>query len=209
MSALVPLGASVYTASVTPLKTGGRRDIEVTPNDPESPKAFGQTDIIARMRAFFIALDEEAKTHEGDPVALAQALARLDALVADVRSVRDTIRTMTAEALKEQRVRRLTVQGVTTVESTSEVKRSNWQHQRLLGDMLNRYGLSLLNQTTGEIFEGQYAADRLLEWFNPTWKMTPIKASGLDPHDYCDVNTDDDGKAVATPSVRMINNEER
>jgi len=209
MSALVPLGASVYTASVTPLKTGGRRDIEVTPNDPESPKAFGQTDIIARMRAFFIALDEEAKTHQGDPVALAQALARLDALVADVRSVRDTIRTMTAEALKEQKVRRLTVQGVTTVESTSEVKRTNWQHQRLLGDMLNHYGLSLLNQTTGEISEGQYAADRILEWFNPTWKMTPIKGAGLDPHDYCDVNTDDDGKAVATPSVRMINNEER
>jgi len=209
MTALVPLGPSVYTASVTPLKTGGRRDIEVTPNDPESPKAFGQTDIIARMRAFFIALDEEAKTHQGDPVALAQALARLDALVADVRSVRDTIRTMTAQALKEQKVRRLTVQGVTTVESTSEVKRSNWRHADLLAEMLGRSGYSLLETATGELHQGHEAADVLLEWFNPTWKMTPIKGAGLDPHDFCDVNTDDDGKAVSTPSVRMINNEER
>jgi hypothetical protein len=206
---LVPLGQTHYTATVTPLKTGGRRDVEVTPNDLQVPHAFEQTDIIARMRAFFIALDDEAKTHKGDPVALAQALARLDALVADVRSVRDTIRTMTAEALKEQKVRRLTVQHVTTVESSSEVKRSNWQHQRLLGDMLNHYGLSLLNQTTGEISEGTYAADQILEWLNPTWKMTPIKAAGFNPHDYCDVALDDDGKPISTPTVRMINNEER
>jgi hypothetical protein len=206
---LVPLGATHYTANVIPLKTGGRRDVEVTPNDLQVPHAFERTDIIARMRAFFIALDDEAKTHEGDPVALAQALARLDALVADVRSVRDTIRTMTAEALKEQKIRRLTVQGVTTVESTSEVKRSNWQHQRLLSDMLSHYGLSLLNQTTGEISEGDYAAERILEWFTPAWKMTPIKAAGFNPHDYCDVQQDDDGKAISTPTVRMINNEER
>jgi hypothetical protein len=206
---LVPLGQTHYTANVIPLKTGGRRDVEVTPNDLQVPHAFEQTDIIARMRAFFIALDDEAKTHEGDPVALAQALARLDALVADVRSVRDTIRTMTAEALKEQKIRRLTVQGVTTVESTSEVKRSNWQHQRLLSDMLNHYGLSLLNQTTGEISEGDFAAERILEWFTPAWKMTPLKAAGMNPHDYCDVQQDDDGKAISTPTVRMINNEER
>jgi hypothetical protein len=206
---LVPLGATHYTANVIPLKTGGRRDVEVTPNDLQVPHAFEQTDIIARMRAFFIALDDEAKTHEGDPVALAQALARLDALVADVRSVRDTIRTMTSDALKEQKIRRLTVQGVTTVESTSEVKRSNWQHQRLLSDMLNHYGLSLLNQTTGEISEGDYAAERILEWFTPAWKMTPLKAAGMNPHDYCDVQQDDDGKAISTPTVRMINNEER
>jgi hypothetical protein len=206
---LVPLGSTHYTANVIPLKTGGRRDVEVTPNDLQVPHAFEQTDIIARMRAFFIALDDEAKTHEGDPVALAQALARLDALVADVRSVRDTIRTMTAEALKEQKIRRLTVQGVTTVESTSEVKRSNWQHQRLLSDMLNHYGLSLLNQTTGEISEGNFAAERILEWFTPAWKMTPLKAAGMNPHDYCDVQQDDDGKPISTPTVRMINNEER
>ena len=206
---LVPLGATHYTANVIPLKTGGRRDVEVTPNDLQVPHAFEQTDIIARMRAFFIALDDEAKTHEGDPVALAQALARLDALVADVRSVRDTIRTMTSDALKEQKIRRLTVQGVTTVESTSEVKRSNWQHQRLLSDMLNHYGLSLLNQTTGEISEGDYAAERILEWFTPAWKMTPLKAAGMNPHDYCDVQQDDDGKPISTPTVRMINNEER
>lgn len=209
MSELVPLGQTTYSARVTPLKSGGRRDVEVTPNDLQMPHAFERTDILARMRAFFVALDDEAQQHLGDPVALAQALARLDALVADVRSVRDTIRTMTAEALKEQKVRRLTVHGVTTVESTSEVKRSEWQHERLLGDMLSGGGLSLLDTSTGERIDGNEAAAILLEWFRPEWKMTPIKAAGLDPHDYCTVSLDDDGKVVPTPSVRMITNTER
>lgn len=209
MSELVPLGSTHYSARITPLKSGGRRDVEVTPNDLQVPHAFERTDIIARLRAFFVALDDEAKEHRGDPVALAQALARLDALVADVRSVRDTIRTMTADALKEQKIRRLTVSGVTTVEGTSEVKRTGWEHERLLADMLDHYGWSLLNQTTGEIAEREAAAETMLEWFRPEWKMTPIKAAGLDPNLYCTVSTDDDGKVVPTPSVRMITNTER
>jgi hypothetical protein len=209
MNELVPLGATHYSARVTPLKTGGRRDIEVTPNDLQAPHAFEQTDIIARMRAFFVALDDEATQYQGDPVALAQALARLDALVADVRWVRDTIRTMTAEALKEQKVRRLTIEGITTVEGTSEVKRTNWQHEQLLTDMLNNASLSILNTATGEVISAEDASPLLLEWFRPEWKMTPLKTAGLNPNDYCTVALDDDGKVTPTPSVRMINNTER
>ena len=209
MSELVPLGQTHYQARVTPLKSGGRRDVEVTPNDLQVPHAFERTDILARMRAFFVALDDEAKEHRGDPVALAQALARLDALVADVRSVRDTIRTMTAEALKEQKVRRLTVHGITTVESTSEVKRTGWQHTELLAAMLNAHGFSLLETSEGEVHHPEQAAEILLEWFRPDWKMTPIKAAGLDPNLFCHVALDDDGRVTPTPSVRMVTNTER
>lgn len=209
MTELVPLGATHYSARVTPLKTGGRRDIEVTPNDLQMPHAFERTDIIARMRAFFVALDDEAQQHRGDPVALAQALARLDALVADVRSVRDTIRTMTAEALKDQKIRRLTIENITTVEGTSEVKRTEWRHNELLTDMMNNASLSLLNTATGEVISAEDASTLLLEWFRPEWKMTPLKTAGLNPNDYCTVALDDDGKVAPTPSVRMINNTER
>jgi hypothetical protein len=209
MMEIVPIGTTSYSAKVVPLKVGGRRDVEVTPNDLQVPHAFERTDIIARMRAFFVALDDEAQQHRGDPVALAQALARLEALLADVRWVRDAIKTMTAEALREQRIRRLTVSGVTTVEGTSEIKRSGWRHEELLGDLLSGAGLSLLDTSTGEKIDGNEAADVLLAWFRPEWKLTPIKASGLDPHKYCEVSTDDNGKPVSSPSVRMINNEER
>lgn len=206
---LVPIGSTTYTARVTMLKSGGRRDVEVTPNDLQVPHSFERTDILARLRAFFVALDDEAEQYRDDPVALAQALARLDALLADVRSVRDSIKTMTAEALKEQKIRRLTVSGVATVESTAEVKRTNWQHAELLAALLNNYGLSLLDTAEGEVHHPEQAAEILLGWFRPEWKLTPIKASGLDPHNYCEVSTDDDGKTVSTPSVRMVNNEER
>lgn len=209
MTELVPFGQTNYSARVTQLKTGGRRDVEVTPADLEAPRAFGETDIVARMRLFFAAIDSEATEFRGDPVALSQALARLDALVADLRAVRDSVRTMTAGALREQKIRRLTVQGVTTVESTSDLKRTNWRHADLLGAMLNTHGMALLNTSSGELHSAEETAEILLEWFRPEWKMTPIKSAGLDPHHYCEVDTDDHGKPVATPSVRMINNEER
>lgn len=206
---LVPWGANTYEAKITMLKVGGRRDIEVAPVDPEAPKAFGETDIVGRMRLFFLAIDAEAKAHRGDPVALSQALARLEALVADLRAVKDDVKRMAAEALNDQRIRRLTVQGVVTLEGTSQLKRSGWRNEELLGDLLNGAGFSLLETSTGLLVDGIEAADMLLEWFRPEWKMTAIKKSGLDPNQYCEVETDEDGKPVSTPTVRMVDNRER
>jgi hypothetical protein len=203
---LALIGSGTYRASVTPLKTGGRRDITVSPDDLNESAAFTTTDITASLRAFFAAIDAEAEQHREDPVALVQALARLDTLAADVRAVRDSVRRMAAEALHTERVRRLVVEGVAAVESATEIKRSEWQHDRLLGDMLNREGLSLLDTSTGERIDGNEAADVLLAWFRPEWKLTPIRQAGLDPDDYCSTMTDDDGNAVRTPTLRMLDN---
>lgn len=203
---LAVIGSTTYEASITPLKTGGRRDITVTPVDPEAPRAFGSTDIITNLRRFFDALDVEATQHRGDPVALVQALARLDTLLADVRTVRDSVKTYAAQALVDERVRRLVIEGVAAVESTSEVKRTEWEHERLLGDLLNGAGLSLLDTSTGERIDGNEAAEMLLVWFRPEWRMTPIKQAGLDPDAYCRVETDDDGRPVRTPTVRIVDN---
>jgi len=203
---LVVLGAAAYEARVTPLKTGGRRDVEVTPINPTGPEAFGSTDVLGVLRQFFDRLDQEAAEHEGDPVALSQALARMEAVLADVRHVRDTMRTMTAAALNDERVRRLTVSGVVTVEGTSEVKRTEWRNENVLSALLAAHGYALLHLPTGEIRRHEQAAPALLEWFRPDWKMTAMKQAGIDPDQFCTVATDDDGRTVRTPTVRIVDN---
>ena len=203
---LAILGSGEYLARVTPLKTGGRRDIEVTQTDPALPAAFGQTDILAALRRFFDALDAEADRHADDPVATAQALARMEALLADVRYVRDRLKTLTASALQAERIRRLTVSDIVTVEGTTEVKRSGWEHTRLLTTVLVGQAHRLINVESGEVMTAEESAALLLEMFRPEWKLTPLKEMGLDPDEFCQVETDDDGKPVRTPSLRMVDN---
>jgi hypothetical protein len=203
---LALIGSGTYRASVTPLKTGGRRDITVSPDDLNESAAFRATDITASLRAFFSAIDAEAEQHREDPVALVQALARLDTLAADIRAVRDSVRRMTAQALQTERVRRLVVEGVAAVESGTEVKRTEWQHERLLADMLEQAGYMVIATATGERLHPDEAAPMLLAWFRPEWKMTPIRDAGLNVNDYCCILTDDDGNPVRTPTLRMLDN---
>jgi len=111
--------------------------------------------------------------------------------------------------LDEQMIRRLTVEEVCTVEGTTEVKRTGWRHAELMTEMFDRSEYALLNTETGEKLPTGEAAAILLGWLSPTWKMTPLKAAGINPDEFCEVSTDDDGKPVRTPSVRMHNNEIR
>ena len=208
MTDLVPLsvGAATYTARITPLRTGGRRDVELSAAGDSV--AFRQNDIIARLRQFFADLDDEARSHRGDPVALSQALARMDALLADVRSVRDTLRSLAAHALADEKVRRLTIEQVCTVEASTEVRRTDWQHERLLGDMLNKAEMRGLT-SDGEVIAPEQLAALVLSWLRPEWRMTPIRDAGLDPDNYCTMMADDDGKPVREPTVRIVTNDVR
>jgi len=202
----VLLGSAEYRAKITPLRSGGRRDVEVTTVNESLPEAFGRSDIVAHLRRFFDLLDAEAHSHEGDPVALSQALARLEALAADIRFVKDTVRRLTAEALAAERVRRLTVSGVATVEATTEVSRSEWRHRDLLSKMLDVSALVVIDGDTGVRFDCDEAADLILAWFRPEWRMTPLREAGVDPDDFCAVATDEAGRPARTPSVRMVDN---
>jgi hypothetical protein len=203
---LAVLGSATYSARVTPLRSGGRVDMEVTPLDADAPRAFADHDILDQLRRFFSALEQEAHSHKGDPVATGQALARLEALLADVRSVRDSLKALTASALAENKVRRLTIAGVTTIEGTTEVKRTDWQHFDLLSSIMSRSSLRLINVETGEVLTADKSSELLLGFLRPDWKMTPLKDLGIDPDDFCHVETDDDGKPVRTPAVRMVDN---
>ena len=203
---LAILGSATYQARVTPLKSGGRVDMEITPTDPDAPRAFTDSDIVAQLRRFFSLLEAEAHEHQGDPVATGQALARVEALLADVRSVRDSLKSLTASALSENRVRRLTISGVTTIEATTEVKRSDWQHAPLLTTVLQAQAMRLINVETGEVMTAEESAALVLQLFRPEWRMTPLKELGINPDDFCSVESDDDGKPVRTPSLRVLDN---
>lgn len=193
-----------YSARVTPISRSSRRDVEVSRQ--AAPDAFDRTDIFAALRSFFSELDAEAERYRTDPVALSQALARMETLLADVRHVRDTIKTMTASALSAEQVRRLTVSGVVTVEATSEVKRTEWDNARLLAEVLERQSMSILHHETGEIISGWEGAQLLLETIRPEWRLTALRQLGIDPDRFCTVSTDDDGAPVRTPTVRIVDN---
>jgi len=64
----------------------------------------------------------------------------------------------------------------------------------------------VLDRTTGEVITGTDAADKLLETLRPEWRMTNLKALGINPDEYCTVASDDDGRPIRTPSVRIVDN---
>lgn len=202
---LAVIDGTTYEARITPLKSGGRRDIEIAQATDRGTTSFAATNIVAQMRQFFAALDAEAEQHRDDPVALAQALARLDALLADVRTVRDSVRDMAARSLAAEKVRRLTIENVCTVEATTDTKRSNWDHQRLMTAMLTAAKVRGLTED-GEVLWPHHLAERVLAWMRPEWRMTPVRDAGLNPDDFCEVAIDDNGKPVREPSLRMVDN---
>ena len=189
-----------YDAKVTPLRgRSTRSDWEVTTVVPT--EAIERSDIVGQLRAFFRDLDTELDEHSGDPVALAQALARLEAIQADIRYVTGRAREKAAEALHDRGVRRLTVTDVVTVEGTNSVERSNWQHEKVLRAVIRHdWDRGLVNHPND-------VADIVLECAGINyWRLTPLRERGINPDDFCDVATDDDGKPTRTPGVKMVHN---
>ena len=199
-----------YEFAITPLKSGGRADVHVITNGSVEPAAFTQTDIVGQMRSFVAKLEAEAEARKDDPVAMVNALARMEALLADVRYATSTIRDHTAHALADTKIRRLTIDNVATVEGTSESPRTDWQDQELLADMIyaeygatNRY----VHTETGVFMDDpEVIAEAILEWIRPAWRLTPIRDAGLDPDDYSTQAKDEDGTPLRTPTVSMKDN---
>lgn len=193
---------------VTPLKSGGRADWLVHTPTPTAP--VEAPDFVAAMRQFFSDMDAEIDSRRTDPVALTQGLARIEAVMADVRYVRDRMRDLSAGLLDEMRVRRLTVEGVVTVEGSSSVNRSAWKHDDLFSDLLaKRLPDTLIDAETGEVVPAASIASTLAgELYGPSTapRVTPIKNAGLTVEDYCAVDMDQEGKVVRTPGLRIVDN---
>lgn len=204
------LGSPVSPVEVTPLKTGNRADWRVIQFKESAglPAPFADTDITTQLRSFFDKLDQEIDAHRGDPIALTNALARMEAVLADVRSVTANVRKAAAEALADHKVRRMTIDGLATVEGTSSSDRTDWQDKELMTEMLERYlGDSIIvSSDTGELTSPEEVAAAVLRWVRVEWRLTPIREYGLDPDDYSDQPKDEDGKPLRTPTIRMHEN---
>lgn len=199
-----------YACDVRPLKGKSDRS-DVIVHIPTMTAALQAPDFVATMRRFFLEMDAEIDRYVNDPVATAQALARVEALLADVRYVRNRLQQVTAEALDTERMRRLTVEGVVTVEAATEMKRSEWQHERLLTDLLARHGFDrgVVSPVSGERIDLVDFVAMLLNWFRPEWRLTGIRESLLNPDNYCTVERDDNDQPVRTPTVRIVDNRAR
>lgn len=196
-----------YPVAVRKLRGGVRVDVIVAEASPTP--AIEAPDFVARMRWFFAEMDAEIDRHVNDPIATAQALARVEALLADVRYVRDRLHQVTAEGLRAMAIRRLTVTEVTTVEASNTYERTAWQHAALLTAMLRWWDIRVIDVATGEYVPADQVAEVMLNWFRPDWKLTAIRDADLDPDDYCTVARDDDGKPMKTPTVRIVDNRVR
>lgn len=195
----------MYDVDVTPLRGSPR--VDVIAHESMPTPAVEAPDFVARLRQFFAEMDDEVQRHQHDPIATAQALARIEALLADIRYVRDRLHTVTAAALQAMKVRRLTVESVVTVEGTSSVERSEWRHRDLLVKLLTQmFPKGLVNRNDGEVWEVDALADSFLAWCRPEWKLTGVRDCGVNPDDYCTIKTGDDGKPLKTPSVRIVDN---
>lgn len=205
---LEQLGTATHPARITKLKgKTDRIDVEVEDQVLHFDALIGT--FMESIRTFFERLEAEAQKRKGDPVALTHALARLETLLADLRFVHSTVKTLTAEALRDAKIRRLTVSSIATIEGTSSATRSNWQHKKLMLTLLRRKmnGAKVLVDTaTGEQYLVEDVVDWVLEWCKPDWRLTPIRDLGVDPDDYCDLAKDQNGKIIRDPGVKMVDN---
>lgn len=212
----VQAAALRYRADVTPLKSGGRSDW-IVPNDGANlPTPIEARDFVTALRRFFAEMDAEIDRLADDPVATAQALARMETLLGDMRYVRDRLRDVTAASMNAGKVRRLTVQGVVQVEASSTYDRTDWQDEALLVRLLRTvvdpaYDLAdgdvvLAVVRTGETIGVRELAAWLMPFFRLDWRLTPLRDAGIDPDDYSTVERDDAGKYVRRPTVKVNDN---
>jgi hypothetical protein len=117
------------------------------------------------------------------------------------------VRQHAADGLAANKVRRLTIEDLATVEGTTEATRSEWQDQELFREMFRTvFGGEFANTGTGERWSATAFAEIMLKWFRVQWRLTPIRDAGLNPDDYSTLPTNEDGTPLRTPTLRMVDN---
>lgn len=193
-----------YEVQTRHVRNSDRSDWAVPADTGLVASAVEAPDWVAALRAFFMAMDAEVEQYRDDPVATGQALARVEALLADMRFVRDTLKTATAESMGTYRVRTLVIGSVAVLEASNTYDRHGWRHEDLLPAMLRAMGVDhLVNTETGEKFDAEDLSPRILACLTPSWKLTGLRAIGLDPDDWCEFTEDDNGRPVRTPTVTI------
>lgn len=191
----------------------GTYGIEVTPgryrddwyiSTPMDVQPIQSMDFVDAMRKFFDGMDREIDARIDDPVATAQALARMETIMADMRYVQNRLKSVTGASMAELKVRRITVERVATVEATALTADRKWNDAGLLRHVLDNW--KHVDAETGEVVESEQVADLILELAKLTWRSTPMPEHDIEPSDWYERELGDDGKPVKTPTTRMIDN---
>lgn len=133
----------------------------------------------------------EALAEAGDWEALVRGLVPLQAMMRELRDLEAAVKQAAAECLPEKRV---TVEGVGTVERRAAAQRKRWDSGELLRRLVFR---SLVDEATGEMLAGDAldAAERVhavvtdVLPITPSlgWRVGALRARGVDPDEWCEV----------------------
>jgi hypothetical protein len=161
-------------------------------------------DFVDAMRRFFDGMDREIDAHVNDPVATVQALARMEAIMADMRYVQNRLKSVTGAAMAEMKIRRIVIERVATVEAAAITADRNWNDAGLLRHILDNW--KHIDADTGEVVESERVASLILELAKLSWRSTPMPDHDIEPADWYEREVGDDGKPIKTPTTRMIDN---
>ena len=143
---------------------------------------------IARMSDSVRALAEQ-----GDYEALVRGLEPLQQVIGDLRIIENEAKRAIADTMPDRKV---TVEGVGTVERRLKVTRKNWDSDELLRKIV---AAAVVDPTTGEIPSSPIeAADRILQEIRAClpitgslgWRLTALRERGYDPDEWCEEHRD-------------------
>lgn len=146
--------------------------------DMTKPPDPSQLDDLMRREALTLA--QEAEALGDDPVALGAKAARLDAILADLRSVERTVKRRAGEVMQRRRLPELHLEGLATIVRSGGVARSNWRHGEL--------GMALLRAQAvqGELPDGPRAVGIIVEHAGITWWYADrCSLLGVDVDEFC------------------------
>lgn len=212
-SALPDLPAR-YAIKATPLRKPSTRSDWHVERLADARTPLDADDFVKAMRRFFADMDAEITARAHDPIATTNALARMEALLADVRYVRDRLRDVTAGGLALHEVRRLTIDDVATVEASSIAER-DWDHAKAMRLVIHRaldaqceFDEPLwIEAETGVRLDVEAIAVAILDAAAVDyWRMGALKALGIDPDSVSETERDEAGKTIRRPTVIIKDN---
>lgn len=113
-------------------------------------------------------------------------------LLVEIRDFRQDLASLAHDIeahLVEKAPKRFTVDGLGEVQIRHSDKRSHWDNEALTAKVV-AYALDerILDESTGEFEAGFAAVARVLsECARPSWRLTPLRARGIDPDEYSSV----------------------
>lgn len=135
------------------------------------------------------ALDQlGAELRDASPEVLAVYIKQGTELIANFRTFVETLKHLYAELHDAGGVdKKVTYQGVGTVEVLTSVKRTAWDHEALWAAVVARaLDERLVDEETGEFErEGDTISRALRDCATPSWKVTGLRRHGINPEEFC------------------------